>query len=589
MEQIKEFFKDFTFKKLLELLGNTYVIIFSLMLLLLIGLLIFICLTIRTKKLKQVVSYEDNNVRYFSIHYDRDYVYSVDKRNLNKKRKENIEWFYSCFAPGEKVRLEVWLNELMKENHTAPNHLEVSTKVKGNKSLIFTVIDVTYINYEKKIIHLESRLFPSIQKLKRKNKNSKRNIVYYTEMPKILLDFEDNPRTLFLIRLSNLDTLEKESNDFNFTIFTLLISRLVKFLSPSRYLCQLKSNELVIIDFKMRTKNEAIALGHNFSKVITKSLSLAGIDDYVSFKIGINQEKKQDSDFTTLTRFAREAAIYAEANDLDTDVLIYDQNAFKQQENVARIISNIKRNIDRRLFSCTYTPIINVKDGTTFGYDCLLSAPQSVVYSVTSMLEYASNNNFLIDLIRILYLETNLGYSLSPTHTYYNQFLTMPIKLSFHQEIIEIFTRVERPKNVNTIFILNDKDIDEIDVKESLKIIKELKHHNLTIALEVTSNSLILAPDLLKKFDYFIISGKSFHKIKESQNLILFSDMIARLGSYKGTIIATEIESWTQMELFINLNINYISSPLLGQSNKKLPSIDYRKITKLLNMSNAKR
>ena len=65
--------------------------------------------------------------------------------------------------------------------------------------------------------------------------------------------------------------------------------------------------------------------------------------------------------------------------------------------------------------------------------------------------------------------------------------------------------------------------------------------------------------------------------------------MIARLGSYKGTIIATEIESWTQMELFINLNINYISSPLLGQSNKKLPSIDYRKITKLLNMSNAKR
>ena len=83
MEQIKEFFKDFTFKKLLELLGNTYVIIFSLMLLLLIGLLIFICLTIRTKKLKQVVSYEDNNVRYFSIHYDRDYVYSVDKRNLN--------------------------------------------------------------------------------------------------------------------------------------------------------------------------------------------------------------------------------------------------------------------------------------------------------------------------------------------------------------------------------------------------------------------------------------------------------------------------------------------------------------------------
>ena len=167
MDQIKEFFKDFSFDRLFELLGNTYVIVFALMFLLLIGLIIFCCLTIREKKLKQIVVYEDNNVRYFSIHYGRDYVYSVDKRHLNKKRKENLEWFYNCFAPGEKVRLEVWLNELMKKDHTAPNHLEVSTKVKGNKSLIFTVIDVTHINYEKQIIHLESRLFPSIQKTKR--------------------------------------------------------------------------------------------------------------------------------------------------------------------------------------------------------------------------------------------------------------------------------------------------------------------------------------------------------------------------------------------------------------------------------------
>ena len=588
MDQIKDFLKNFSFDRLFELLGNTYVIIFALMFLLLIGLIIFCCLTIREKKLKQIVVYEDNNVRYFSIHYGRDFVYSVDKRNLNKKRKENLEWFYNCFAPGEKVRLEVWLNELMKKDHTAPNHLEVSTKVKGNKSLIFTVIDVTHINYEKQIIHLESRLFPSIQKTKRKNKNSKRNVVYYTEMPKILLDYEDNPRTLFLIRLSYLDTLEKESNDFDFTIFTLLISRLVKKLPPFRYLCQLKSNELVLIDFKMRTKNEAIALGSSLVKIINKSLSLSGIDNNVSFKIGINQEKKQYSDFATLTRFAREAAIYAETNDLDTDILIYDQNAFKQQENLARIISNIKRNIDRRLFSCTYVPIINAKDGSIFGYDCLLSAPQSVVYSITSMLEYASNNNFLIDLLRVLYLETNSGYSFSHRN-YHNQFLTMPIKLSFYQEIIEIFTRIERPKNVNTIFILNDKEIDEIDVKETIQILKELKHHNITIALEITANSLILLPDILKLFDYFIINGKSFRNVKESQNLILFSDMIARLGSYKGTIIATELESWTIIELFINLNINYISSPLFGQNNKKLPSIDYKKIVKLLNINNSKR
>ena len=585
MDKIKDFFKNFTFEKLLNLLTEWHVVLFLVMFIILITILVLTCIFIRTKKLRQIVTYEDNNVRYFSIHFDKNYVYSVDKRNLSKKRKENLEWFYNCFSPGEKVRLQVWLNELVKVDHTAPNHLEVTTKVKNVKQPIFTVVDVTHINYKDKIIHLESRLFPTIKKNKR-TKNSKTNIVYYTEMPKILLDYEDNPRTLFLIRLSSLDTVEKENTDFDFTLFTLLISRLVKFLSPSRYLCQLKSNEIVIVDLKMRTKNEAIALGHSFAKVIQKTLGLSSTNDSISYRIGINQEKKQESDFTTLTRFAREVAIYAETNNLSTDVLIYDHNSIKHQENVSQIIANIKRNIDRRLFTCLYTPILNTKDGTVFGYDCLLSAPKSVVYSITSMLEYASHNNFLVDLLRVLYLETNSGYTFSSSRAYSTQFVTMPIKLSYYEEIIEIFTRIERPKNVNTIFILNDKDIDDIDVNETTKILRKLKHHNLTIGLEITSTSLVLLPEILKLFDYFIINGTSFSNVSHSQPLILFSDMISRLGSYKGTIIATEVHNWTLIELFINLNIKHISSPLFGQRDKTLPLIEYRKVNKLVNIYN---
>ena len=583
MDKIKEFFNDFTFEKLLSLLTKWYVVLFLIMFIILIVVLVLTCIFIRTKKLKQIVTYEDNNVRYFSIHYDKNYVYSVDKRNLSKRKKENLEWFYNCFSPGEKLRIMVWLNELMKKDHIAPNHLEVTTKVKNIKHPVFTVIDVTHINYEDKIIHLESRLFPTIKKFKKK-KNSKTNIVYYTEMPKILLEYEDNPRTLFLIRLSNLDTVEKENNDFDFTLFTLLISRLVKFLSPSRYLCQLKSNEIVIVDFKMRTKNEAIALGHSFSKVIQKTLGLSSTDDTISYRIGINQEKKQESDFTTLTRFAREVAIYAESNNLSSDVIIYDHDSIKHQENVSQIIANIKRNMDKRLFSCRYTPILNAHDGTTFGYDCLLSAPKSVVYSITSMLEYASHNNFLVDLLRVLYLETNLGFTFASSRAYSTQFVTMPIKLSYYEEIIEIFTRIVRPKNVNTIFILNDKDIDDIDVEETRTILKKLKHHNLTIGLEITSTSLVLLPEILKQFDYFIINGTSFSNVSYSQPLILFSDMISRLGSYKGTIIATEVPNWTLIELFINLNIRYISSPLFGQTEKGLPQVDYRKVNKFINI-----
>jgi hypothetical protein len=61
--------------------------------------------------------------------------------------------------------------------------------------------------------------------------------------------------------------------------------------------------------------------------------------------------------------------------------------------------------------------------------------------------------------------------------------------------------------------------------------------------------------------------------------------MIARLGSYKGTIIATELQSWTYIELFTHLNIKYISSPLFSQSDRNLPTTDQRKINKLINIA----
>lgn len=587
MDRIKDFFENLSIDQVLELLSEWYVICFIVMFIILIAVLIYTCLSIRTKKLKQIVRYEDNNVRFFTIHYEKDYVYSVDKRNLSTKRKENLEWFYNCFTPGERLKVMVWLNELMQKDHASENHIEVMTKVKNVKQPVFTVIDVTHINYEDKIIHLESRLFPTIKK-ERKTKTSKTFIVPYTEMPKLLLDYDENPRTLFLIRLSNLDSVEEDTN-VNYTLYTLIISRLVKFLSPNRYLCSLKSNEIVIVDFKIRTKNEAIAFGHSIAKVINKTLGLSSINESCSFRIGINQERKQESDFSTLTRFAREVAIYAESNNLASDVIVYDHTSIKHKENVKDIIYDIKKNIDRRLFSCNYTPIMNAKDGSIFGYDCRLSAPKSVVYSIPSMLEYAAHNNFLESLLRVLYLETNQAFSSHSYSAHTNQFLTMDIKLSQYEEIIEIFSRIERPKNINTIFILNDKDIDDIDVEETLEILNKFKHQRLTIGLEITSTTLTLLPEILKQFDYFIINGYSFTHIQESQNLILFSDMISRLGSYKGTIIAVGLPNWTTIELFVNLNIKYVSSSIFGQMEKGIPQIDLRKVNKLQNIYNPKK
>ena len=75
MDKIKDFLKNFTFEKLLNLLTEWHVVLFLVMFIILITILVLTCIFIRTKKLRQIVTYEDNNVRYFSIHFDKNYVY----------------------------------------------------------------------------------------------------------------------------------------------------------------------------------------------------------------------------------------------------------------------------------------------------------------------------------------------------------------------------------------------------------------------------------------------------------------------------------------------------------------------------------
>ena len=65
--------------------------------------------------------------------------------------------------------------------------------------------------------------------------------------------------------------------------------------------------------------------------------------------------------------------------------------------------------------------------------------------------------------------------------------------------------------------------------------------------------------------------------------------MISILNSYKGTLIASNLSSWALIELFANLNIKYISSPLLGSYEKGLPNIENKKLSKLQNLYNPKK
>lgn len=579
MEEIIEYFKNMTFDEVLRIARSWYGILFiSCILILLIFFISALCFNVKKSK-KRIMAKTMNVVRLFVIHYKENYVYSFDKFNLKKKRKEPLEWFYNTFSQKDRKRVEVWLSELQKEDHKVPHHLELQIKIKTSKQPVFTVISVSSINYDKGIIHLESRVFPNIKKAtKSKQKNS---ITHYKELPSILAQNTTSPKNLFFIRLYSTNELDDFSR-VNHIIITLILSRLLKYCSSTRHICLLNSNEILILDLKLTTKNEAYALSHTLSSEISKVLFLSSIYDDFEYKIGIVQKKDCSPSLSEEIKLAREMSILAQNDDSNEDWVLFDESTSYKSSNLNPIINNIRNLMDRRLFTCKYTPILNTYDCSVFGYLCDLSAPNALVNSIEDMQDYASKSNFLTELNRILYIETNQVFNFN---TNLNRFVytTMNLNPSQYLSFIDFYTHTENPKHVKTIFIIEDSNLEN-DQQIALTIIKELKKVDMCLGLKITSTNLDLIPEIMKSFDFFFLYEDSFKKVYESQNQILYGDMISRLSFYSAQIISVNISSWPLIDFSCKYSIKHISSPLLSTSSKSLPIIDNKKLNKFNNI-----
>lgn len=577
MSKIIDYFKNLTWDDILHIITSWYGILFITCFVILI--IYFICfLSINPKKSKKrMMAKTLNVVRHYSIHYKENYVYTFDKFRLKNGRRKSFEWFYDTFSLKDRKRVEVWLKELQKENHSVPHHLELHIKIKNVNTTIFTVISVSSINYDKGIIHLESRVFPNIKKTSNIRKRD-RVITHYKELPDIISQNKTAPKNIFLIRLYSINELDDLSR-INHLVITLIISRLLKYCSKTRFISLLNQNEILILDFKITTKNEAYALSHTLSAEISKILFLSSIYEDYEYKIGIVQKKECSATLNEEIKLAREMSILAQNDESNAVEIIYDENTHQNNNNKDEsILKDIRNYMDKRLFNCSYIPILNTYDSAIFGYMCELVAPNALINNVEDMLEYASKTNFLTELIRILYIETNKVFNLN---TNLNRFVytTMLLKPSYYLSFIDVYNHTEKPNHTKTIFIIEDDDLYE-DQQKALQIIKELKKVGMCLGLKITSTNLDLTPEIMRSFDFFFLYEESFKKAYEAQNQILYGDMISRLSFYSAQIISVNISSWPLIDFACKHSIKHLSSPLFAEGTKILPQIDSKRINK---------
>ena len=126
-----------------------FIAVFTLLLIALLVLGIFLIIyffQIRNYR-KSLVSGK-NNVRIYSIHYNENKVLVFDKHNLKNHRSHDLSWLYESVSQSDQLRLKVWLSELKRVDHKVPHHIEIHVYIKGIRQNIFSVLEVSSINYE---------------------------------------------------------------------------------------------------------------------------------------------------------------------------------------------------------------------------------------------------------------------------------------------------------------------------------------------------------------------------------------------------------------------------------------------------------
>lgn len=538
------------------------------------------------KTLKNFVSGK-NNLRLFTINYKDQTVYVVDKKDFKNRRIEDFRWFFNSFTKEDSIRVKVWVNELIRDDRKVKDNLEAQVLI-GKNQKIFSVLTCTGIDRENSILHIESHLFPEIKNRRLNRSIKESHISSYRDLSSIYHQSKNEKFNVYLIRLFSLDeTINKKSIWDNKVLTTLLISKIKRYLSGSMKLCLTKNNELIILESHISNKNKSIAYGHKFSSEVSKLLFLNSLQNSYQHRIGIATGHAKKQTFDELVNFAKKMTI--EAQEENNEIVIYNSHD-SHSEVKKETIELINRIIANKLVDVTYTSMLNCSNGHLKGFYTNILIKSDLFDDYLDMEEYANSYSLLKPLLKFFFEEINQIYINKYFITSEERRLFLKVKPQYYKEILFAVNEVILPENVKTVFLFNDKDIikEASNNKFIYDVIEELKNDpRIRLGLEFTTTSLELPDDLLKMFDYYIFDQESsFANILTStQDQILLQNLVNNLMDFSsGKLSAVNLKSWQSIEYFSSLGFTYVSGSYFGMENNKAPTIDTKRINKLLSL-----
>lgn len=539
----------------------------------------------RDEKYNLVLKSDLNATHIFTIYLKKNMVVSFLRSDLRHKKIVDFDTFYSTFSTLEAAKVRQWISDI-ENNRSNSSFLESKVLTKHNTKEVFALIKLISFKPELNVLHLEMQILksitPEINESKRKTGTSFIGKQTFGTMANVIGKSRSNKGYTFAIRFSFYNQLAFKDNREEKMMVLKIKDSIYPFAndkSRPRQLVEMNEHEILIVDMKLSSRQEAAQLALSLQMYIKRVILLNDYEQDIKFTIGIVENYQFFRDFKAIVKHAQEASLVADHE--NKDIYFYEKTAVPElsEDRYREQINNlIKHGNIRYLFR----PIVNVKKPDVFGYLQSIRTYGSSFSNYNELIRYASLCGKSHDLFAIV--AKNVLPRFASEIVKPNTPLFYPVSIFDFEDITKVFPQISRIEKIHLVLMFEENEISQnaAHIDEIIEKLNMLKHLGYEVALSMMDKSLLLDTNFYKIFNYFIAGTSMTGELKKNNfSRLSLRSLIESLLKYKKIIIANDLEGWQSVELMIKSGVDYVSSESISPYSELILPVEKKKLKKL--------
>jgi hypothetical protein len=540
------------------------------------------------KKYFSKLKIESNTTRIFIINVKNNTVLYFNRGDFANKKIVDMASFYSKYSENDREKVKDWIYQICVDETKVHNYIEADIFLPEIKKTIFSLLRLVKYNQEQGVVHLESQFLKNItphnyvkKKIKRKS-SIPFGQVTKSVLSTIISKYKSTKGYTFSIRFLNVSQKAFNNDEEERFMILTLKNSVYPFASDhfrQRQLLDINSRELIIVDLKISSEEEAFRLAKSLANQITKSISINAFQDYVKFTIGIVENHKYYQDFDAIFKHAQEASLLAEQK--DTQIYLYENTTIPElthEKYREQIESMIKDNKIRYLFR----PVVDIKNRSVPAYLSLAKSYDSPFIDYNEMMKYSSICGKSRELFAVI--ARGIINRFAEQNTDPNCRLFYLVSAFDFDNIETIIPQIALRDKVKLVLVFEEEELDRNDSssKEITKHLIKFQSSGYELALLMNDKNLLLDPEVYKYFNYFVAATSMTNEIKRSGvSRLSIRTLIEGLLKYEKPIIAAAPEGWQEVELIVKSGIYLVSSEVIAGYNEMVIPVDKKKMERV--------